>query len=212
MDSLFRDKVTNSPSTFHWLENNLLWYVNNTAEGKEYLRVDPIKKTQAKCFDHTALAKLLSEEFDKDVDSKNMEISALEFDADLSELKFIFDKAKVSYRPNDNKLTVIEENIEDRDRNRGYWGSRFDEKGNPPVVSPDSTMTAFIKNNNLYIKDNKTEEETQLSYDGAPGFFIPPTSNGLPMAKRLWRTRCVRETTVKFTLWNPAQKINSSPS
>lgn len=185
LDSLFRDKVTNSPSSFHWLENGLLWYVNNTAEGKEYLWVDPAKKMQAKCFDHAVLAKLLSEEFDQDVDPKNIEIRELEFDADLNELKFIFDKARVSYRPNADKLTVIEANVEDRSRNRGYWGSRFDEKDNPPVVSPDSTMTAFIKNNNLYIKDNKTEKETQLSYDGAPGFFYSTYIKWSPDGKKI---------------------------
>ncbi|NDV16372.1 prolyl oligopeptidase family serine peptidase [Muricauda sp. TY007] len=185
LDSLFRNKVTNSPSTFHWLENNLLWYVNNTAEGKEYLWVDPTKKMQAKCFDHEVLAKLLSEEFDQDVDPKNIEISELEFDTDLSELKFIFDKARVSYRPNANKLTVIEASVEDRSRNRGYWGSRFDETKNPPVVSPDSSQTAFIKNSNLYIKDNKTEEETQLSYDGAPGFFYSTYIKWSPDGKKI---------------------------
>lgn len=185
LDSLFRNKVTNSPSTFHWLENNLLWYVNNTAEGKEYLWVDPTKKMQAKCFDHEVLAKLLSEEFDQDVDPKNIEISELEFDTDLSELKFIFDKARVSYRPNANKLTVIEASVEDRSRNRGYWGSRFDETKNPPVVSPDSCQTAFIKNSNLYIKDNKTEEETQLSYDGAPGFFYSTYIKWSPDGKKI---------------------------
>lgn len=185
LDSLFRNKVTNSPSTFHWLENNLLWYVNNTAEGKEYLWVDPTKKMQAKCFDHEVLAKLLSEEFDQDVDPKNIEISELEFDMNLSELKFIFDKARVSYRPNANKLTVIEASVEDRSRNRGYWGSRFDETKNPPVVSPDSCQTAFIKNSNLYIKDNKTEEETQLSYDGAPGFFYSTYIKWSPDGKKI---------------------------
>lgn len=185
LDSLFRDKVINSPSTFHWQENNLLWYVNNTVDGKEYVWVDPSKQTQKKCFDHEALAKLLSEKFEKAIDSKNIEISELEFGPAMDELKFIFGKTKISYQPSANKLTVIEENVKEEDRNRGYWGSRFDEKSNPPVVSPDSTMTAFIKNNNLYIKDNESEEETRLSYDGAPGFFYSTHIKWSPDGKKI---------------------------
>ncbi|RUM66900.1 MAG: S9 family peptidase, partial [Sulfurimonas sp.] len=108
---------------------------------------------------------------DKEIDADHIDIADLKFDADMEEIKFIFDKKKISYSPSTNTLTIIDANPSDRDQNRGYWGSKFDETTNPPVMSPDSTMTAFIKNSNLYIKNNKTEEETRLSYDGAPGFF-----------------------------------------
>ncbi len=30
VDSLFKNKVFNTPKEFHWLENDLLWYVNNS--------------------------------------------------------------------------------------------------------------------------------------------------------------------------------------
>ena len=146
LDSLFRDKVTNSPKNFHWQKNNLLWYVNNTPDGKEYLWVNPSEKTQEKCFDHTVLAKLLSEKFEQDIDAGQIDISELEFDSDMSELQFVYDEKKVSYRPENQKLTIVESKTKDPKRDWGYWGSRFDETNNPPVMSPDSTMLAFIKN------------------------------------------------------------------
>jgi len=152
LDSLFRDKVTNSPKNFHWQKNNLLWYVNNTPDGKEYLWVNPSEKTQEKCFDHAVLAKLLSEKFEKDIDANHIDISELEFDADMAELKFTFDEKIVSFNPNQQELTIVESKTEDPKRDWGYWGSRFDETNNPPVMSPDSTMLAFIKNHNLYIQ------------------------------------------------------------
>ncbi|MFD2101559.1 S9 family peptidase [Flagellimonas iocasae] len=185
VDSLFRNKVFNSPSSFQWLDTNLVWYVNNSADGKKYLLVDPEKKTQNECFDHEALAATLSKEFEKDIDPKDIDISRLEFNDDLSEITFVYGDAKVSYQPSSNTLKVIDPQGGKRDFNRRYWGSRFDEKTNPPVVSPDSTMTAFIKNDNLYIKDNATEKETRLSYDGAPGFYYSTYIKWSPDGKKI---------------------------
>ncbi|MER3375114.1 MAG: DPP IV N-terminal domain-containing protein [Allomuricauda sp.] len=185
MDSLFRDKVFNSPSSFHWLDTDLLWYVNNSSEGKKYLLVNPEEKTQKECFDHNALASLLSEEFDSDVDPTDIDISKLAFNDDLSELTFIHGDAKVLFNLKANTLEVIDPEGGKRDSNRRYWGSRFDEKTNPPVISPDSTMMAFIKNDNLYIKDNSTEDETRLSYDGAPGFFYSTYIKWSPDGKKI---------------------------
>ncbi|MEW2922787.1 DPP IV N-terminal domain-containing protein [Muricauda sp. ANG21] len=185
IDSLFRNKVLNSPSSFHWLDTNLMWYVNNSTDGKKYLLVDPVQKTQKECFDHNALASLLSKEFNEEVDSKDIDISRLEFNQDLSELTFIYGEAKVSHNLQANTLTIIDPEGGKRDSDRRYWGNRFDEKSNPPVVSPDSTMTAFIKNDNLYIKDRATEEENRLSYDGAPGFFYSTYIKWSPDSKKI---------------------------
>ncbi len=185
VDSIFRDKVFNSPSSFHWLDTNLLWYVNNSSNGKKYLLVDPEQKSQKECFDHNALASLLSKEFNKEVESKAIDIRKLEFNEDLSELTFVFDEAKVSYNLKSNGLKIVDSEGGKQDSNRRYWGNRFDEKSNPPVISPDSTMTAFIKNDNLYIKNNATKEETQLSYDGAPGFFYSTYIKWSPDGKKI---------------------------
>ena len=185
IDSLFRNKVFNSPSSFHCLDSNLFWYVNNTPMGKEYLLVDPEQKTQNKCFDHKALASAISKEFNTDVEATDIDISKLEFNDDRSELTFIYKDAKVSYNLEANTLKVIDPEGGKRNSDRRYWGNRFDEKSNPPVISPDSTKTAFIKNDNLYIKDNDTEVETRLSYDGAPGFFYSTYIKWSPDGKKI---------------------------
>ena len=185
LDSLFRNKVFNTPSEFHWLPNNLLWYVNNTSQGKEYLWVDPTTGIQKKCFDQVALAKLLTDQLGKDVDSDNMEITELDFDAGFREIKLVFNGKRLSYLPGSNSLTALDTIEEKKGWERGYWGSRFDETKNPPVVSPDSAMTAFIKNSNVYIKDNKSGEETQLSYDGALGFFYSTYIKWSPDGKKI---------------------------
>lgn len=171
LDSLFQNKVINSPSTFNWVKHNLLWYVNNTNKGKEYLLVDPLKKVQNQCFDHMVLAKLLASEFQQEVDPNKIEISELEFNEDLTQLNFVFNDVLISYSPNKNSLEVLKKIEPKNNENRGYWGNKFDETSNPPVTSPDSTKTAFIKNHNLFIKEKDTDKEIQLSYDGSLGFF-----------------------------------------
>jgi len=209
LDSLFRDKVTNSPKNFHWQENNLLWYVNNTPEGKEYLWVNPSEKTQEKCFDHAVLAKLLSEKFEKDIDANHIDISELEFDADMAALKFTFDEKIVSFNPNQQELTIVESKTEDPKRDWGYWGSRFDETNNPPVMSPDSTMLAYIKNHNLYIKNTSTDEETRLSYDGAPGFFYSTYIKWAPDGEKImaYKVRPGDERKIYFVESSPGDQF-----
>ncbi|MDC6365872.1 MULTISPECIES: prolyl oligopeptidase family serine peptidase [Flavobacteriaceae] len=85
--------------------------------------------------------------------------------------KFIYDTVKLSYRPASNVLKIVEKIETKKRRDWGYWGNIFDETTNPPVVSPDSLSTAYIKNTNIYIKNNSTQEESQLCYAGFPGFF-----------------------------------------
>lgn len=184
LDSLFRDKVINAPSSFNWQDNGLLWYINTTTNGKEYIWVDPATSQQKKCFDHVALAKQLSSKFNKEVTPGSITISDLKFERDLAKVEFIFENKRLSYEPKTDSLTVLEENVE-KGRDRGYWGNRFDENSNEPVPSPDSTQTAFIKNHNLYIKDNNTKKETRLSYDGAPGNFYSTFIKWSPDGKKI---------------------------
>ena len=37
-DTLFKDKIYNSPASFHWIGNtHQFWYLNHTAEGKQFI-------------------------------------------------------------------------------------------------------------------------------------------------------------------------------
>src|SRR5690606_8293242 len=59
------------------------------------------------------------------------------------------------------------------------------EMANPPVLSPDSTMTAFIKDHNLFVRDHAQGIETQLSYDGSKGFFYSTYIQWSPDGKKI---------------------------
>src|SRR5690606_26458043 len=87
-----------------------------------------------------------------------------------------------------------------------YWANAFNEKGNAPVISPDGNNTAFIRNNNVFIRTRNNNEEYQLSYDGSTGIYYSSYMFWSPDSKML----------VAYKV-DPAQKrivnlIESSPS
>lgn len=52
-----------------------------------------------------------------------------------------------------------------------HWMEVDDEKGYPPVNSPDGKWQAFVKNDNVYIRSIDGKEEIQLSIDGTMGNY-----------------------------------------
>ncbi|QOG02158.1 S9 family peptidase [Flavobacterium sp. MDT1-60] len=170
VDSLFRNKVVNSPKEFHWIGNDYVWYSNNLLKGKEFLLVDTKQQKQTAAFDHNRLGQSLSKNLGKEIRSKDLPIENLEFDKSLSTLVFTTDSLKFSCNLNTYELTKVGPYKKPLKKD-DYWGGNFDELGNKPVGSPDSLHIAFIQNYNLYIKNKKTKVETQLSYDGSKGFY-----------------------------------------
>ena len=53
-----------------------------------------------------------------------------------------------------------------------HWMEVDDEKTAEPVLSPDGKWTAFIKNQNIYVKEVATGKEKQLSLDGTLGCLL----------------------------------------
>lgn len=206
--SLFADKVFKAPREFHWIENDLLWYVNNTRDGKEHLVVDPKGREQKVAFDQVRLAGSLSELLGREIAEHEIEIEDLSVDRKKSIFTFTIDSSRISGNFVDYELEVID-SIKKEERRRGYWGSGFDERDNPPVVSPDKSLTAFIKNSNVYIKNNVTQEENRLSYDGSEGFFYSSYLQWSPDGKKImaYKVRPGQEHKIYFVESSPSDQL-----
>ncbi|MDO5570701.1 MAG: DPP IV N-terminal domain-containing protein [Bacteroidales bacterium] len=76
-------------------------------------------------------------------------------------------KTEVTNKDEIEKFTKIDE----RGYSNRYWAEEDDELNGHPILSPDSTKEAFIKNYNLYIKDLKGNSEHQLTFDGSNGEY-----------------------------------------
>ena len=185
VDSLFKEKVYNSPHSFNWTKDGLLWYVNFDKNGKNYLLVDPLHKKQVAAFDHAKLAAKLSEVLNKNIESNNIVIDSLEFNPEHSEFTFIVgDTLKMQCNFDNYDLSRVQK-IKPRSNNRGYWGNIDWESRQDSIISPDKTKIAFIRDYNLIVKTISSGEENQLSYDGSKGFFYSSNIKWAPDSQKI---------------------------
>lgn len=209
VDSLFKNKMYNSPKEFHWIENNNLWYVNNTKKGTEYLLVDTKQQKQIAAFDHDRLAQSLSKILGKEITSSGLPIDNLEFSKDLSTLIFTTDTLKISCNLSTYQLSKLKGGSKKPAKREDYWGDNFDELDNKPVGSPDSLHTAFIKNYNLYIKNKKTKKEIQLSFDGSKGFYYSSYMQWSPDSQKImaYKVRPGQDHKIYFVESSPKDQL-----
>ncbi len=184
VDTLFKNKVFNTPESFHWLNETEFWYKNNAENADEYLLVNAGLKSEKPAFDHTKLAEELSEVLEENIKSSRIKISGLNFNEDKSKLEFQNDSLKFSLNLSDYQISVID-TIKRNRRGQGYWGSREKGEETDPVPSPNEQYTAFVKNFNLFIKNKKTGREKQLSFDGSKGFYYASRILWSPNSKKI---------------------------
>src|SRR5437899_2772240 len=66
----------------NWLPDERFWYRVTTAEGAEFILVNPAKGTRAQAFDHVKLAAALGSAAGRTIDVKNLPFQDLEFTPD----------------------------------------------------------------------------------------------------------------------------------
>ncbi|MFC5681710.1 S9 family peptidase [Flavobacterium sp. MAHUQ-51] len=209
VDSLFKNKVFNTPKEFYWVNSTNFWYINNTKNGTEFLRVDAKEKQQIPAFNQENLAASLSKVLEKKINPNQLPIDNLEFSKDFSNLVFTTDSLKISCDLKSYQLTKIQGGYKKNQKRNTYWGERFDEQLKKEVKSPDLLHIAFIKNYNLYIKNVKTQEETQLSYDGSKGFYYTSFLEWSPDSKKImaYKVRPGEEHKIYFVESSPKDQF-----
>ena len=169
----------------NWIDSSAtFWYSIKTREGLEYKFVDAEKKNQSHVFDTPKLVEVLNEQLEEKITAKSLRLHSLEIDAENNSIKFVCNDAHWTCKLDDYTLSKGAVIPPRRPRN-GYWGRSFNELDGDPVVSPDSAWTAFIKNYNVYVKNNETDKEHQLSFDGAPGEYYSSYFSWSPDSKKL---------------------------
>jgi dipeptidyl aminopeptidase/acylaminoacyl peptidase len=151
----------------HWLADGRLWYRDPGPDGVTYMLADPARRTQAPAFDHAKLAAALF----RSVHSGGLPGSGV-----------------TSLDP--NHLPIDDLAFEDSDRTLlitiGRQRLRCDLRGNgvckaigpatpnlpnePSDISPNGKLAAFIRDNNLWVRDLTNGRDTALTTDGVPDF------------------------------------------
>ncbi|MBN1224705.1 MAG: DPP IV N-terminal domain-containing protein [Candidatus Aminicenantes bacterium] len=135
-----------------WIEkSDRFWYLNNTAEGKEFVFVDPSKNTRRPAFDHEKLAAALNKAADKDFKAENLPFNDIEYIDGEKSIRFKI--GSKLWTCGLKKYVCTSEKVE---------------KELPPnhLVSPDGRRAVFSKDYNLYVKALPDGEATALTTDG----------------------------------------------
>lgn len=141
IDTLYRNKVFNNPSEFHWLNDKEFWYRNNAETGTQYILVNAESKTK-KLFDHSLMAGNLSAALQKNINEKEMDLSEFK----IEENQLIFQNDSLKFKMDlQSKQVLVTDTIKRERRSREYWGRRNREDEGKPVLSPDGRYEAFIK-------------------------------------------------------------------
>lgn len=141
----------------HWDEKEpLFWYSTDTRKGEEYFLVDAKSGSKRPFFDQKKLAENLSALFDEQFDPYELPLNRLNWDH--AGHAFTFEKNNKKWKVDLGTLEVTE--VPEKEEEPRWRSQRLLSE------SPDGIWTVSRKDYNLWLKNNKTGEEFQLTDDG----------------------------------------------
>ena len=156
--------VTGSGVQPRWLDDGRFWYRSTTAQGGQFVLVDPARKTRVSAFDHQRIATSLSDASGSRVDPNRLLVQTLVLARDRRE------------------VTLSIEGKSWRCELQAYACTRGDSataaSQRNTVVSPDGKRAAFIRDYNLWVRDLGTGQETQLTTDGVKDYGYATNNAG----------------------------------
>lgn len=191
-----------------WIDGtNLFWYVRNTPEGNEYVKVDAGKQKRTALFDQQKLSAALESSTGKNIDPMQLPIQRCHVTPGADTLRFVYEGKRWCFDIRRNRLTD-EGQLPAPGRQR-HWMEVDDEKGGAPVTSPDGKYVAFIKNDNICVREVATGKETQLSQDGTPGNYYSSYIQWSPDSKLVaaFRIRPAQKRYVYYVESSPADQL-----
>ena len=191
-----------------WIDGtHQFWYVRETPEGRIYVVVDADKKSRKNLFDHQKLATALSQASGKEVKADALQPQRLRVNRTLDTLQFVFANHRYMYAVKKNQLT--DGGALPTPPKQKHWMEVDDEKGGAPVTSPDGQWSAYIKNDNIYVKELATGKEKALSKDGTLSNYYSSYIQWSPDSKKVaaCRIRPVEKRYVYYVESSPADQL-----
>lgn len=150
--------VFNTASNYSWNNTHLI-YKQTAKSGAEYLKLNLETGEVSSAFDVKALATLLSEESGEEQDADDLNVNDVEFQ-----------DGGMTFRIGRAYYTA---NLDEGSISKTPSPSRANE-----ILSPDKSKAAFIKDFNLWVRDTKTDQETQLTFDGIEDYGYATNNAG----------------------------------
>jgi dipeptidyl-peptidase 4 len=168
-----------------WLAGDRFWYRVATGAGDaEFVLIDPAKKSKAPAFDAVKLAAALSKAMGKTYVAARLPFTSIEFSPDGGKVFFTAEGKRWAY-------TVKPEALKEETGSAPAVaapgpGAGF---GASAATSPDGKWMAFIKDDNLWLRETGTGAERALTSDGVKDFGYATDNAGWTRSNRpvlLW--------------------------
>ena len=156
------------------------WFERRTAEGRDYVLVDPTSGRTRPLFDHDALTTALAAASGKPLARKDLQLKGLKLDAKTRRLEFSHDGRNWRFDPATGAVEAAAEAA----------------KG---VVSPDGRWRAEVRDGDLVIVSTADNAERRLTQDGAASPYATPLINLKDMAAQ----GTSQPTTAPAIRWSP---------
>lgn len=201
-------QVYHSDVNPHWVTGtSSFWYLQRTPQGNEYLLVDADRQTRRPLFVRDSLAMQLQRSLGRNVDARNLPLDKGNLEASLDVFRFVCDGYNWRYEIAANRLTR-EGKVPPRRKGR-HWMETDDEKGWGPVTSPDGKYEAYIKNDNIFVRDKASGRERQLSQDGTLSNYYSSYIQWSPDSRKVLscRIRPVQKRYVYYVESSPRDQL-----
>jgi dipeptidyl aminopeptidase/acylaminoacyl peptidase len=190
-----------------WLPDERFTYRSVTADGSQFVLVDPAKKTRGPAFDHEKVAATLAAAAKITVSAKQLPFQAIELSADAKTVSFDAERRRWSCDVAGAKCTDVGEAVGGRGAAAGGRGGGQGGRGQAAagrggrggaaaagVASPDGKRAVFIRDWNLWVRDVASGQEKQLTTDGVKDFGYATDNAGWASSDRA------------IVLWSPDSK------
>ncbi len=185
-----KDKVYYSDVNPQWIDGtHTFWYIRHTPEGDRYVKVDADKRTRTDLFDHEKLTAALTKSTGTEADGKKLALRAVRVNKRQDTVRFQYGGRLYSWAVKKHSLKDEGEIKLPQRRRQRHWMEVDDEKEAKPITSPDGKYEAFIKNDNIYVKDKATGKERALSIDGTLGNYYSSYIQWSPDSRYVFSTR-----------------------
>ena len=169
-----RSLVSHANVSPNWLDDGRMWYRNTTADGAEFIIVDPKAKTRKHAFDHQRLADVLS----------NNDTTYQAFGLPFRSFEFTKNGRAISFDVKDKTYTCNLRNYgcTDKENKKGAAADTSPmasfRRGRTQVLSPNGKLAAFIRDHNLWVRNVETKKERQLTFDGIEDYGYATNNAG----------------------------------
>jgi dipeptidyl aminopeptidase/acylaminoacyl peptidase len=166
----------------NWLPGDKFWYRVLTTDGSEFVMVDAVKGTKAPAFDHQKMAAAISTATGKSYKSSMLPFQSISYSDEGKMISFRADGKM--WKCDLSNYTCTADATQPGGNTQGQAGG-FGRRGRGlEVLSPDGNKAAFIKDYNLWIRDIKTDKQTQLTTDGVKDFGYATDNAGWSSSDR----------------------------